>query len=77
MDEVPRSSVIDMQPHRKERHELQILHEILLASQDEPTAAWPDESAIIAERETYDAIMVEVLPFVANSSLRQHRPMTK
>lgn len=71
MNEVPRSSVINMQPHRKERQELQRLHEILLASQDESTEAWSDESAVIAERKIYDAIMAEVLPLVENSSLKQ------
>jgi hypothetical protein len=71
MNKVPRSSVIDMQPYRKERQQLQRLHEILLTSQDEPAEAWPDESAVIAERETYDAIMAEVLPLVADFGFRQ------
>lgn len=71
MKKVSQSSVIDMQPYRREQQQLQRLHEVLLASQDEPAKAWPDESAITAERETYDAIMAEVLPLVANSGFRQ------
>jgi hypothetical protein len=72
MNKVLGSSVTDMQHRWKEREELQRLHEILLASQDEPPEKWHEESVIIAERETYDAIMAEVLPLVTNSGYRPH-----
>ncbi|MFT6024544.1 MAG: hypothetical protein ACI9PY_002671 [Ascidiaceihabitans sp.] len=72
MYEVSGSTIIDMQRHRKERQEQNLLYEILLVSQDEPNEVWSDEFAIIAEREVYDAIMAEVLPMVANSGFRPH-----